>query len=283
MTTPPLDDDLSADLDGAATPDVRQRLASDPAARARQDALRAAAGLVADPVEPLAPPAVDELVAAALAAGADADEAAPGSGRRTRRSGRRRGHARAWTGAGRSGDGGRGWSRPPSSCWRSSAGPSCWRGLSTDDPGNGTSTAAQSSNSSAGAESDHAGDGAMLDGPTSTTTPGVRLGPGPRRRSPRPMSSARRCAPRLPSPAPPPPRPTGAAALTTQAARCATVVRTQLDLEPPRQAATATVAGRPVLIYTLRDTPPNGQTEVDLVAAVDREACTPVITFFRDR
>lgn len=82
MTDPlaPLsDEDLSALLDGQAEPSVLDRLARDPAARARRDALAAAASAVAsEPIAPLEGPQVDALVARALAEGqAPAAEAGP--------------------------------------------------------------------------------------------------------------------------------------------------------------------------------------------------------------
>lgn len=71
MTDPlaPLsDEDLSALLDGQAEPSVLDRLARDPAARARRDALAAAASAVAsEPIAGLEGPQVDALVARALA------------------------------------------------------------------------------------------------------------------------------------------------------------------------------------------------------------------------
>lgn len=67
--TPPLsDEDLSAVLDGEATPDVVARVQADPQARARLDAFRAVATSIGRaPVDPLAPSTVDDLVARALA------------------------------------------------------------------------------------------------------------------------------------------------------------------------------------------------------------------------
>lgn len=67
--TPPLsDEDLSAVLDGEATPDVVARVQADPRARARLDAFRRVATSVGRaPVDPLAPSTVDDLVARALA------------------------------------------------------------------------------------------------------------------------------------------------------------------------------------------------------------------------
>ena len=72
------DEDLSAVLDGEATPDVVERVRQDPAARARLEAFRAVSnGIKAEPVELLDATTVDRLVAQALAAGS---EHPPGDG-----------------------------------------------------------------------------------------------------------------------------------------------------------------------------------------------------------
>lgn len=64
--TPLTDEDLSADLDSEATPEVRARIAADPAAQARRAELAAAAARLATPVAPLADDEVDALIAGAL-------------------------------------------------------------------------------------------------------------------------------------------------------------------------------------------------------------------------
>lgn len=97
--TPLSDDDLSAAIDGQAGPDVVERLRTDPAAQARYRSLDAARSLVADdPIDPLDPAVVEQLVGQALAA-ADAPGAATEAGDATvtpfvapsRSAGRRRG------------------------------------------------------------------------------------------------------------------------------------------------------------------------------------------------
>jgi hypothetical protein len=65
--TPLTDDDLSADLDGEASPEVRARIAADPAAQARRAELAAAAArLEGAAVAPLPHHQVDALIASAL-------------------------------------------------------------------------------------------------------------------------------------------------------------------------------------------------------------------------
>jgi len=65
--------------------------------------------------------------------------------------------------------------------------------------------------------------------------------------------------------------------------RCAVTVENQMDTDRASSAATATLDGRPVLIYELRDAPPGTSDPVDLIVVVDREACTPALSFYRDR
>jgi Putative zinc-finger len=63
-----IDELLSAYLDGEATPAAVARIEADPVARARLAELRAAAALVATPVDSLPPDRADTAIAAALAA-----------------------------------------------------------------------------------------------------------------------------------------------------------------------------------------------------------------------
>lgn len=68
--TPLSDEDLSAALDGMATPDVDARIQADPAARARLEHLKAASSAVAqDPPAILDPAVIDALVAQAIERG----------------------------------------------------------------------------------------------------------------------------------------------------------------------------------------------------------------------
>jgi hypothetical protein len=79
-------------------------------------------------------------------------------------------------------------------------------------------------------------------------------------------------------------QPTTSDAATLAAAnRCAITVENQMETDPAASAATATLGGRPVLVYELRAAPPGTTEPVDLVVAVDREACTPALSFYRDR
>ena len=72
-------------------------------------------------------------------------------------------------------------------------------------------------------------------------------------------------------------------ATLTAADRCAVVVENQMKTDPARAAATTTLAGRPALVYVLPSTRPASSGKVDLVVAVDRGACTPDLSFYRDR
>lgn len=70
---PLTDDELSAHLDGEGGPDLAARIADDPVATARLEALRAAAGAVRGAtVPPLRADVVDDLLAGALAASGSA-------------------------------------------------------------------------------------------------------------------------------------------------------------------------------------------------------------------
>lgn len=92
MSDLPLPDDelLSSHLDGelsaADAARLEERLAVEPALKARLDAMRAAASLSSSPVDPLSPTAADSMIAAALAASSTSpnvtDLAAAGSRRR---------------------------------------------------------------------------------------------------------------------------------------------------------------------------------------------------------
>lgn len=80
---PPIDDELvNAVLDGEADDATVARVREDPALAARLAELRAVAQAVAEPVTPLSPEAVDQLVATALEAAGPRDELAQ---RRSRR------------------------------------------------------------------------------------------------------------------------------------------------------------------------------------------------------
>lgn len=80
---PPIDDELvNAVLDGEADDATVARVREDPALAARLAELRAVAEAVAEPVTPLSPEAVDQLVATALEAAGPRDELAQ---RRSRR------------------------------------------------------------------------------------------------------------------------------------------------------------------------------------------------------
>lgn len=74
-TQPLTDEDLSAVVDGEATPDVVARVQADPSARARLEAFRAAATSIGQtPVPPLDPTTVDGLIARAIH---ESEEVAP--------------------------------------------------------------------------------------------------------------------------------------------------------------------------------------------------------------
>lgn len=74
----PLDDLLSADVDGETSPAEHARIESDPELRSRREALKAAATVAALPPTPLAPAVVDRIVEHAMdGSRADGGRAAP--------------------------------------------------------------------------------------------------------------------------------------------------------------------------------------------------------------
>lgn len=80
QVTPLSDEELSAHLDGESGPEVGERIAAEPEARSRMASLAAAArAIAAEPVTPLPPATVDNIVAQALAAATEVERGAGGA------------------------------------------------------------------------------------------------------------------------------------------------------------------------------------------------------------
>ena len=299
MSPPPLDDDdLSADLDGVAGDDVHRQISADPDAQARQAALRAAADAVGRPVPPLDHDVVDELIGKAMA---DVDEpgepagdtddgpipdAIPLTPRRPRRG--RSGGPRRWLVAAvvvvlaaiglgliRSG-------LNESDSSDTASTPTTQPETSSSERTTAGDAYDESPDPRADAAEPQASSGGPLHGEVGESPPGTieRFESIPDIGS-FASDDALRSALRTSIPD----ATSRAKDATSLAAanRCASTVENQFEADQARSAASATLDGRKVLVYELKDTPPGEPTPRDLVVAVDREACTPELSFFRDR
>ncbi|MCU1354004.1 MAG: hypothetical protein JWM05_3213 [Acidimicrobiales bacterium] len=282
---PPLDDEqLSADLDGEAGPDVQARIAADPVAQARQAELRTAAELAAGPVAPLPDDVVDRLIAGAI----DADGANQLDDERADRP-----------------------VAPPVPLRRRRGGPPPWSvaaavvalvvvglGLVWSGRSNdrrdvaGRGPVAEQSAASTTASPDATNGGGSLAGKSAPTTVPTApkastadqtvgdLGAFPSagalraalaKATPRSQQVKRAAVP-------------GVSA--SQLARCAQLVESGFPVGAQIETARATIAGEPVIVYVYRSrvrtkgatsTPPNQE----LVAVVDVVSCAPRLTFVR--
>jgi hypothetical protein len=280
---PPLsDEDLSAALDGEATPDVVARIAADPAARARSAALAGARDAVAAEPPPLDPDEVDEIVAAALAGARSpgaTDPAGPVStddGVAPLRAPTRR--------------------RPPA--WLAAAAIVAILGIGLaliwsgrPDHGRATKTAAvlDRAGSAAAERADRGAPAATSvpnakGAPATTTSPAVAGGTRTRANlgSYRSVDAFRAAfATSFPSPRAADTANTSATSVG-ELDRCAVQVEQVLGVPgPPLHEGAATIAGRSVLVYELATPATAKRPATTTVAAVGAEACDPVSIFER--
>jgi hypothetical protein len=309
-STPIPDEDLSAHLDGAAGPELAARIAADPAAAARLEALRHAAQVLADtPVAPLAPAAVDQLVSRALGA---LDDGAPTDARGAAVPVAARFSAAPPTPDGEPPIDGAAPPDTPKPARQGRRLPPTWlvaaavalvvalgiglvvtgrdRGGNDQASRSGTEVEAgartptpPSSRSSDAATAAPKSDHGMASGAAPSTTQGLAFGPG---RvvdlgafvSPDALRSA--LAPGFPA-ASALASPSGVPA-TAALQRCGTQVAVTLNLKgEPIHVGYATVTGHQVLVYEYPSTSYANKAPTTLVAAVGNQACDPVLTFER--
>ncbi|MCU1455397.1 MAG: hypothetical protein JWN46_3543 [Acidimicrobiales bacterium] len=292
MTDPdePLtDEQLSADLDDEADPGVRERIASDPRAKARQEQLREAARLIAAPVDSPAPATIAALVSRALdelagddgAGEGDEPPLAPPIPLRRRRL------PPPWTVAaavvvlvvvGLS----LVWSGRTSQ--RHAAQQTAASGSSAADAAKAPSPTTGGHAPSVAGGADPAVSGTPLSRTATAAAAAVDLGTFT-------DTTALRNALRSGFPSAPPPaaRADAAAVSPTALTRCAQVVaNTGLPIDALLHTGIARVAGQPLIVYEYQYRPAGPSTTAGktvaartLVVAVDPTACKPRLTFVR--
>lgn len=307
---PITDEDLSEHLDRRAAPDVAARIAADPNAQVRLEALRNASRALADtPIRPLDGATVDQLVSRALlasddqgtpdgdhpatavtalpsgpkAADAFGGDVASGGLALTAHQARRM--PPTWLVAAAvilvvalgiglvvSGRDTRGNDQAvKTAATESTAGNQGSASNSTD--------ATSSDAAAAGQASEHgAASGAApstTQGPAFSAARAVDLGTFA---TPRALRTA--LADRFPDA--PATASSGGAPATTALQRCGTQVAVTLNLKSdPLRVGYATVEGRQVLVYEFASTSFTDQTPTTLIAAVGNQSCDPVVTFER--
>lgn len=299
------DDDLSLALDGDADAELLARIEADPEARARLEALRAAAALVATPVDPLDDRTVDDLISTAVDT-----PVAPATPRRSSAGSRRAtpwlvaasvivlmavGLSLVWAGRGTEEDQA-GASRTAADASQELSDGAADAAFSED--GAGADAGAGSSANTADAEESEAapsgGHGSATTIPTNPTEglPVVFLGDYPSGEALR-QATATSFAEALAASdttatfggSDPDPDATGRSRSEPSAAsvdRCAQQLQVALSLaSDPLQAGYATVDDRDVLVYEFATTSAQDGSETTLVAAVGKDACDEVVLFER--
>lgn len=306
---PITDEDLSAHLDGQAAPDMAQRIAADPEAQNRLEALRDAARTVADaPVPALDGATVDRLVGRALlvfdeahgptdpvltpiastqrSSSVDASDAPhavrPYAPQELVPPAARRRLPPTWLvaaavvlvvalGIGLVVTG-----RDRD---RSDQGVNTALTESTDrDQGAASKSGEASADASAPQPSEHGG--ASGAAPSTTIGPAFAAGAVDLGRFDTAQALRTALATRFPDA--PATASSGGAPVTAAVQRCGTQVLVALNLKSnPTHIGYATVGGRQVLVYEFATTSYTDETPTTLIAAVGTQACDPVVTFQR--